>query len=161
MMNLETIVNAVKTIQKKNGKGASTNEIKKFLSLNRSQHIKEAMKECIDKGYLASTNIGVGKNLYTITEFGIRRIKKEKLLIQDNHEITFQPVVPKKVSFSGSISALSGLTAVAGVIAENDRLERKLILIRNQLTKLLGVNEDGTSTTESDNDTTVEESDSE
>jgi hypothetical protein len=160
MVTLETIVSAVRVIQKQNGAGASTNEIKRYLSLGKSQHIKNDMKACIDKGLLASTNVGVGKNLYTITEKGAKRIKKEKVLIQKNHEIPFDPA-PAKVKYkaSGVTSALSGLTAVAGVIAENDLLERKLLLIRNQITKLLGVDDDGTSTAESDNDSAVEESD--
>jgi hypothetical protein len=156
MLTLETIVDEVKKISKKKGAGASTNEIKANLALGRSHHIKDSMRECVENGYLIPETVGVGKNLYTVTAKGLKRIKKERHLIQLNHEIPMQTQQPVKYQKPKT----SGLNAVAGVIAENDLLERKLLLIRNQLNKILGVNEDGTSTAESDNDSSIEESDS-
>jgi hypothetical protein len=160
MLNLETIVNQVKKISKKNGLGAGTNEIKDNLGLGKSHHIKDFMKECVEKGYLIPEKVGVGKNLYKVTKKGLLILKKNKNQIQEKHEIPTKTNAPVKYQKSTvATNALNGLTAVAGVIAENDLLQRKLLLIRNQLTKLLGVDTDGTSTTESDNDTATEESD--
>ena len=160
MLNIETILDCIRTLQKsKNGVYAT--DIKRILAVPRGVNIKEQMKSCVVDGLLSSEFVSVGRNLYRLTDKGKNRLRKGKSLIQNPENIMYEvPVEKQKPLFNTLPSALSGLSAVAGVIAENERLERKLLTIRNQLMKLIGVEDNGEATTESDNASSTEESDS-
>ena len=152
MLNPETIVNAVKEIQESTGAGATAPDIKRILAAPQAYSIKEEMKICVKMRYLDAEGAGTGRNIYTITDVGVNRLNNVPHLVQEIGDITYEGK-QKQLSLGGG---LTGLSAVAGVITENEMLERKLINIRTQLSKLLGEQDDGEATgNQRDNEATA------
>ncbi len=155
-LHIETLLSVIKEHCDQSDRGATTAELKRYLGVPSTYNISSRLTDSFDAKWIKKVQSGLPSRImyYKISALGRKRLNHYADRVQTIDAIK----VGSPTRTSPMAGSLSGLSAVAGVIEENQVLERKLRLIRKQLIDLLEVDDNGTS--ESDNAAATEEGDS-